>query len=45
MAAGERPDNRINPSRLTRIDRDALRDAFLVVRQAQAALANAFGIQ
>ena len=45
IEAGEKPDNRINPSRLTRIDRDALRDAFLVIRQAQAGLGNAFGVQ
>jgi CBS domain-containing protein len=40
--AGEAADNRLNPSHLNRIDRDALRDAFLVVRQAQAALANEY---
>ena len=45
LAAGEKPDNRINPSRLTRIDRDALRDAFLVIRQAQQVLGNSFGVQ
>lgn len=45
LAAGEKTDNRINPSQLTRIDRDALRDAFLVIRQAQAGLSNAFGVQ
>jgi CBS domain-containing protein len=45
LAAGDKPDNRINPSQLNRIDRDALRDAFLVIRQAQAGLANAFGVQ
>jgi CBS domain-containing protein len=45
LAAGEKLDNRINPNRLTRIDRDALRDAFLVIRQGQAGLSNAFGVQ
>jgi CBS domain-containing protein len=42
LAAGHAPDNRINPSQLDRRDRDALRDAFLVVRQAQASLANEY---
>lgn len=45
LAAGEKPDNRINPSQLTRIDRDALRDAFLVIRQAQQVLGNSLGVQ
>lgn len=45
LGAGEAADNRLNPSHLNRIDRDALRDAFLVVRQAQAALANEYTAQ
>jgi CBS domain-containing protein len=45
LAAREVPDNRINPDRLLRSDRDALRDAFGVIRLAQAALGNAYGIR
>jgi CBS domain-containing protein len=45
LAADEAPDNRINPDRLARRDRDALRDAFGVIRDAQAALARKFAPQ
>ncbi len=42
LAVGEAPDNRVNPDRLLRRDRDALRDAFGVIRQAQSALASEY---
>jgi CBS domain-containing protein len=45
LAAGEAPDNRVNPDRLLRRDRDALRDAFGVIRLAQTALGNRYAAQ
>jgi CBS domain-containing protein len=45
LAAGEAPDNRVNPDRLLRRDRDALRDAFGVIRQAQTALASGYTVR
>lgn len=45
LAAGEPPDNHINPDRLLRRDRDALRDAFGVIRLAQTALGNEYAVR
>ncbi len=45
MSAGQSPDNRINPDRLERRDRDALRDAFGVIRIAQTALGNEYAVR
>lgn len=45
LAAGETPDNRVNPDRLLRRDRDALRDAFGVIRLAQTALGNEYAVR
>ena len=45
LAAGEAPDNRVNPDRLLRRDRDALRDAFGVIRVAQTALGNEYAVR
>ena len=45
LAAGQDADNWIKPSQLSRQDRDALRDAFLVIRQSQSALGNEYGVQ
>jgi CBS domain-containing protein len=45
LAAGEAPDNRVNPDRLLRRDRDALRDAFGVIRQAQTVLASGYPVR
>jgi len=45
LAAGHDADNWIKPSQLSRQDRDALRDAFLVIRQSQSALGNEYGVQ
>jgi len=45
LSAGQAPDNRINPDRLERRDRDALRDAFGVIRIAQTALGNEYAVR
>jgi len=45
LRAGIHPDNRINPEQSDRRDRDALRDAFAVIRHAQTALANEYGVR
>lgn len=45
MSASQPPDNRINPDRLERRDRDALRDAFGVIRIAQTALGNEYAVR
>ena len=45
MSTSQPPDNRINPDRLERRDRDALRDAFGVIRIAQTALGNEYAVR
>ena len=45
LSVGQAPDNRINPDRLERRDRDALRDAFGVIRIAQTALGNEYAVR
>jgi CBS domain-containing protein len=45
LLAGVAPDNRINPDQLARRDRDALRDAFGVIRQAQSTLASEYPVR
>lgn len=41
---GQRPDNFLSPKELSRIERQHLRDAFLIVRAMQTNLANAYRI-
>lgn len=42
IRAGQQPDNYVPPSELSQFEKRHLRDAFTIVRQAQAALSNAF---
>jgi CBS domain-containing protein len=44
IKAGERPDNSLSPKELSRIERQHLRDAFLIVRAMQSNLANTYAI-
>jgi CBS domain-containing protein len=41
---GQRPDNFLSPKELSRIERQHLRDAFLIVRAMQTNLANTYRI-
>lgn len=45
LAAGDAADNHVNPDRLLRRDRDALRDAFGVIQRAQTALGNEYAVR
>lgn len=45
LAAGQRPDNRINPAELSEFEKRHLRDAFGIVNKAQQALAVSFQTQ
>lgn len=41
---GQRPDNTLSPKELSRIERQHLRDAFIIVRTMQSNLANTYAI-
>ncbi|WJY67888.1 putative nucleotidyltransferase substrate binding domain-containing protein [Corynebacterium auris] len=45
LRAGERPDYRIDPKQLPGRDRDALRDAFGVIKSLQSALTSAYPVR
>jgi CBS domain-containing protein len=42
VRAGQEPDNHLAPSRLSRADQQHLRDAFGIIRSAQAALVRSY---
>lgn len=44
VAAGEEPDNHVNPRELSRLEREHLRDAFGVIRRLQQSLATKYPI-
>lgn len=45
VRAGEEPNYRIDPKKLSNIDQDALRDSFRVIKALQTALANKFPVR
>lgn len=45
IKVGQRPDNFLSPKELSRIERQHLRDAFIIVRTMQTNLANAYQVR
>lgn len=45
VRAGQQPDYHIDPSKLTNVDRDGLRDSFQVIKSLQTAMASKFPVR